>query len=176
LYAASQGISNEGWSSDWFDSATSIPMPANHYFTKNARQNLIELNISTVQALAMQDPLDLFFRTSFTLRTIVDWIDKAILYCYVGARTIELRQRGINGAIELGGLLELSEKLPVETYHDGQAREEPLRADLQNLNVQILYLEIADAAGLKCEELLNLIYNLYYDPMVDTLYEIWGRN
>ena len=142
----------------------------------NVRRNLVELNISTVQALAMQDPLDLFFRTSFPLRTIVDWIDKAILYSYIGPKTKELRQRGINGAIELGGLLELSEKTPVEIYHDGQAVGEPLRADLQNLDVQILYREIAEAAGLKYEELLNLIYNLYYDPMVDTLYEIWGRN
>jgi len=142
----------------------------------NVRQKLFELNISTVQSLATQDPLDLFFRASFPLRTVVDWIDKAILYTYLGKKALVLRERGIAGAIELGSLLELSEKLPVETYVEGQLKTEPLRRDLQNLDVQALYKEIADALGIKYEELLNLVYTIYYDPMVDTLYDIWGRN
>jgi len=142
----------------------------------DVRQKLFDLNISTVQALATQDPLDLFFRASFPLRTVVDWIDKAILYTYLGKKTIVLRERGIGGAIELGSLLELSEKLPVETYVEGQLKSEPLRRDLQNLDAQSLYKEIADALGIKYEELLYLIYTIYYDPMVDTLYNIWGRN
>jgi hypothetical protein len=142
----------------------------------NVRQNLIELNISTVQALAMQDPIDLFFRTSYPLRTIVDWIDRAILYCYLGAKTKDLCARGINGAIEMGGLLELSEKTPVKIYHDGKADTEDLTKDLLELDMQKLYSQIAEAAGLKYEELLHLSYNLYYDPMVDTLYDLWGRN
>lgn len=140
------------------------------------RETLVGLNISTVQALAMQDPLDLFFRTSFSLRTIVDWIDKATLYSYVGPKTKELRIFGINGAIELGGLLELSEKTPVEINHQGKTVGEPLKEDLEKLDMQALYHQVASAIGLTYEELLNLIYNLYYDPMVDTLYELWGRN
>ena len=142
----------------------------------NVREKLLELNISTVQSLAMQDPLELFFRTSFPLRSIVDWIDRAILYGYIGKKITLLRERGINGAIEMGGLLELSEKTPVEGYHDGQPVMEELKKDLRDLNTLNLYKEIEDAIGLQHEELLYLIYNLYYDPMVDTLYELWGRN
>jgi hypothetical protein len=142
----------------------------------SVREKLIDLNITNAQALAMQDPLELFLRTSFPLRTIVDWIDKAILYTYLGKKVDLLRERGINGAIELGGLLELSDKLPVESYQQGHLVFEELRSDLKALDSQALYRAIADAIGLKYEELLYLIYNLYYDPMVDTLYRIWGRN
>ena len=142
----------------------------------NTRQKLIDLNITTTQALAMQDPLELFFRTSFSLRIIVDWIDRAILYCYVGKKVEELRLRGINGAIEMGGIIELSEKIPVETFKDGVATEEELKSDFKNLNTSNLYSQIGKVLGLEREELLYLIYNLYYDPMVDTLYELWGRN
>jgi hypothetical protein len=142
----------------------------------SVREKLLELNVSTVQSLAMQDPLELFLRTSFPLRMIVDWIDRAILYGYLGKKTISLRERGINGAIEMGGLVELADKVPVETYHDGVLIREELKADFKNLDSSKLYQEIGETIGLKHEELLNLIYNLYYDPMVDTLYQIWGRN
>jgi hypothetical protein len=142
----------------------------------NVRQKLLDLNISTVQSLATQDPLELFFRTSFPLRTVVDWIDKAILYTYLGKKTLVLRERGIGGAIELGSLLELSEKLPVETTVEGKLKTEPLRMDLLQLDVQALYKEIAEALEIKYEELLSLIYAIYYDPMVDNLYDIWGRD
>ena len=142
----------------------------------NVRQKLLDLNISTVQSLATQDPLELFFRTSFPLRTVVDWIDKAILYTYLGNKTSVLRERGIGGAIELGSLLELSDKLPVESIVEGRPVSEPLRSDLLKLDVQVLYKEIADALEIKYEELLSLIYAIYYDPMVDNLYDIWGRN
>jgi len=142
----------------------------------NVRQKLIDLNITTTQALAMQDPLDLFFRTSFPLRMIVDWIDRAILYGYVGKKVDVLRIRGISGAIEMGGLVELSEKMPVESFHNGKIVMEELKKDFKDLDPAKLYAQIEEATGLKHEELLNLIYNLYYDPMVDTLYELWGRN
>jgi hypothetical protein len=142
----------------------------------SVRVKLLELSVSTVQSLAMQDPFELFLRTSFPLRMIVDWIDRAILYGYLGKKTIALRERGINGAIEMGGLVELADKDPVEIYHDGLLVKEDLKADFKNLDNSKMYQEIGDSIGLKYEELLILIYNLYYDPMVDTLYKLWGRN
>jgi hypothetical protein len=68
------------------------------------RQKLVSLGITTVQALATADPLLLFFRTTFPIRTVVDLIDKAILYLYIGDKVKELRTHGINGMIELVGL------------------------------------------------------------------------
>jgi hypothetical protein len=68
------------------------------------RQKLVSLGITTVQALATADPLLLFFRTTLPIRTVVDLIDKAILYLYIGDKVKELRTHGINGMIELVGL------------------------------------------------------------------------
>jgi hypothetical protein len=63
------------------------------------RQKLVSLGITTVQALATADPLLLFFRTTLPIRTVVDMIDKAILYLYIGDKVKELRMHGINGVI-----------------------------------------------------------------------------
>ena len=81
------------------------------------RQKLVSLGITTVQALATADPLLLFFRTTFPIRTVVDMIDKAILYLYIGDKVKELRTHGINGVIELVGLVKLIDKTPAFASH-----------------------------------------------------------
>jgi hypothetical protein len=43
------------------------------------RKKLIDIGITSVQALATADPLLLFFQTTFPMRTVVDMTDKAIL-------------------------------------------------------------------------------------------------
>jgi hypothetical protein len=62
---------------------------------------LQELGIHTTQELAYVDPLMLLFRTIFPPKVVIDWMDQALLYNYVGENIIDLRMRGIRGAIEL---------------------------------------------------------------------------
>jgi hypothetical protein len=65
------------------------------------RQKLLDVGITTIQALATADPLLVFFQTSMPLRTVIDLMDKAILYLYIADKTADLRMHGLNGAIEL---------------------------------------------------------------------------
>ena len=62
---------------------------------------LEELGIHTTQELAYFDPLELLFRSSFSPKVVIDWIDQSLAYNYVGESINELRKRGIRGSIEL---------------------------------------------------------------------------
>jgi hypothetical protein len=138
------------------------------------RQKLVDVGVSTVQGLATADPLWLFFVTTFPLRTVVDMIDKALLYLYLDKKVEELRKHGINGVIELVALAKLAEKIPAyKTQHE--TTPEPMGPLFTNINTEDLINDVAKVIGQTPQELKAFIYNMYYDPMVKLIYEIWGR-
>src|ERR1043165_500393 len=139
------------------------------------RQKLIDVGITAVQALATADPLLLFFLTTFALRSVVDMIDKAILYLYLGDKTKDLRTHGINGVIELVALAKLAEEIPAYQGQEDTPSGESLGKLFKGLNTDKLLNDIAAVIGQTPEELKAFIYNMYYDPMVKFIYEIWGR-
>ena len=93
------------------------------------RQKLIDVDISTVQALATADPFGLFFQTPFPLRSIVDMMDKAILYLCLGETTKDLREHGINGVIELAALVPLANKKAAYGAMSGTSTADPFFDD-----------------------------------------------
>ncbi len=135
------------------------------------RQKLLDIGISTVQGLATYDPLLLFFQTTFPLRTVVDIIDKAILYLYIGETVKELRQRGINGVIELVALARLAEQKPAYAGSAATAFS-PFYSKIQ---IDTLIADVAAVMKQTPDQLKAFIYNLDYDPMVCFIYDIWGR-
>jgi hypothetical protein len=135
------------------------------------RQKLLDIGISTVQGLATYDPLLLFFQTTFPLRTVVDMIDKAILHLYVGETVKELRQRGINGVIELVALARLAEQKPAYAGSAATAFS-PFYSKIQ---IDTLIADVAAVMKQTPDQLKAFIYNLDYDPMVCFIYDIWGR-
>ena len=136
------------------------------------RQRLVSVDISTVQALATADPFWVYFQTTFPLRTIVDMMDKAILYQYIGDSVKELRRHGINGVIELAALVPLANQKAAYGKMDGTSTANPF---FDSCDIQKLIVDLGHALKLEPEELKVFIYNLYYDPMVKLLYDIWGR-
>ena len=138
------------------------------------RQKLLDIDISTVQGLATADPLLVFFRTNFPMRTVLDMVDKAILYQYLEDNVVTLRKHGINGIIELVALARLADKKPA--FEDQQeALQERLLPIFESLDPKTLLAQIAVVIGQTPEELKAFIYNMYYDPVVRLIYEIWGR-
>jgi hypothetical protein len=133
------------------------------------RQKLIDVGVTTIQALATADPLLLFFQTTFPLRTVVDMVDKAILYLYLGDDVEKLRKHGINGVIELVALANLAERVPA--YRP----TEPISPLFKTIDTEKVITDVAQLLGQTTDELKAFIYNMYYDPMVRFIYEIWGR-
>jgi hypothetical protein len=112
-------------------------------------ERLEELGVYTTQELALSDPLDLLLRSNFSPKILIDWMDQAFLYNYVGERILELRRRGIRGAIELASL-----------------RDEPEVAGLLQSLAQVLGISEAD--------IRNLIRSLYLDNQLRLIWEVWG--
>lgn len=109
---------------------------------------LTEVGITTIQGLAYVDPLALLFRTNFPPKVVIDWMDQALLYCYVGDAACALRVRGIRGATEL--------------------------ALLQDSQEQDLLTAVAACVKISVPELSNLAGNFYFDNQVRLVWEIWG--
>lgn len=138
---------------------------------KRNRRKLLDVDISTVQALATSDPFMLFLETTFSLRAIVDMIDKAILYLYIGDKIVELREHGINGIIELVTLAKLAKK---QRAFDN-APHEGLNPLFEKLDVEKVMREIGEVLKQDPVVLKTFIYNMESDPMVTLIYNIWGR-
>lgn len=72
------------------------------------RARLEEEGVTNVEALAHHDLIELMLRTRIPVSRLVDWVDQAILYLYLGGRTPEgrkarlvMRQHGIRTATDL---------------------------------------------------------------------------
>ena len=137
------------------------------------RKQLVDMNIATVQALATSDPFWLFFQTTLPLRTIVDMIDKAIVYLYIGDTLNDLRKHGINGVIELVALAKLAAKEPA--YEIADADEARIGQFFEQVDAAVLIQKVADTLKQDPAELRAFIYNCYFDPQISLLYEIWGK-
>lgn len=136
------------------------------------RQKLTDIGISTVQGLATADPLLVFFLTTFPLRTVVDMIDKAILYLYLGDDVVKLRKHGVNGVIELVALARLADG---EWAYKNQQGKQSLGKLYTDFETEKLISALAEVIGQSPNEFKAFIYNMECDPMVNLIYEIWGR-
>ena len=119
---------------------------------KRIIERLSEENIFNCQTLAYSDPIKLFLKTNFQLKTILDWIDQALLYNYVTDKVQVLRLIGIRGITELAALYELK----------GKHRNAVSQAVAQRLEIGI-------------DELGNIIDNNYFDPHVDFIWDLQGE-
>lgn len=140
---------------------------------RETRKRLVDMNISTVQALATCDPFRLFLQTTLPLRSIIDMIDKAILYLYIGDTVGELRKQGINGVIELVTLAHLGNReAAYEMSGDAGSAIDPFFADVDAVS---LVARVATVLNQEPNVLKAFIYNCYYDPQISLIYDIWGK-
>jgi len=135
------------------------------------RQKLMEIGIHTIQALSTADPLLIFFRTTMSLRTVVDLIDKAYLYTYIGDKVVDLRKHGINGVIEMMALGKMADDASLPAKEGGLADNSLFRSIKQDKLIHDLARDI----GQSQDELRYFIYRLYNDPLVTFISDIWSR-
>ena len=67
-------------------------------------ETLSEADIESCEQLAFSDPLRLSLRTNLPWKVIIDLIDQALLFAYVGEKSKDLHVLGIRGVIELSAL------------------------------------------------------------------------
>ena len=111
---------------------------------------LEEEGIEGVQNLATADVIDLAVKTHFNIRTLIDWIDQAILLDRLGVKARLLADKAfIKGAIDLAW------KSPLSTGNTTTA----------GLVAQVLEADPQLTA--------DLMDNLYQDAQVQTIWTLW---
>jgi hypothetical protein len=77
--------------------------------TPEVISRLREEGISSCQQLSLADPVELFVKTNLQWHVILDLIDQALLYTYVGQKIEKLRELGVRSAMEIAALYEMLE-------------------------------------------------------------------
>ena len=117
---------------------------------------LVEAGVTSVPHLANQDPINLLRRTNIEWRNVLDMMDQATLFIYVGPAIEKLRAIGVRGAIE-GAIL--YERLEREPDPRGEAHA-TLNAFAEAVNTTPLVAQ-------------NLLHNLAEDPQVGLIWSLW---
>jgi hypothetical protein len=112
---------------------------------------LEEEGIENIQNLATGDIIDLAFTTRYNLRTLLDWVDQAILIHRMGQKATNLRDAGF-----ISGAIDMAWASPQNTKGDQRLAE-----------------QIAKTVGSDPIYVSTLMDNLYQDAQVDLLWDLW---
>jgi hypothetical protein len=136
--------------------------PTLHYLqgmTPSMLQRLNSEGIESVEHLAGADPFKLLLHTNLEWKVILDLIDQAILFDYVGDRILSLRTMGVRGAIEFGTL-----------HEDTIGRSRRLQENSGRLMTSIASVLKIDEAGVR-----NIAENAFEDVQVNLIWSLWGE-
>jgi hypothetical protein len=125
--------------------------------TPSMLQRLENEGFEGVQHAAGADPFKLLLKTNIEWKVILDIIDQAILFDYIGDNMALLRPLGIRGSIEIATI---QQGLTDQSTHD----------DAMKLVAVIAGVLKQDQAGV-----LNLIRNAYEDVQVNLIWALWGE-
>jgi hypothetical protein len=113
--------------------------------------------LNTIQQLGLGDILSIFLSVNVEWKTLLDLIDQALLYCFVGEVAIPLRRRGIRGAIEV---VELAARL--------RSSEPAERA-----NGRAILQDLASLLGVPEASALNLVQTIAADGQALLVRSLW---
>jgi len=124
--------------------------------TASTMDMLAEVGLESCDHLAYADPVKLFLRTNIPWKVILDLIDQALLFNYIGEKMAVLRPFGIRGAMELSDV------------HDYLVMPES-----ESRGASLVKL-IATAVGQQDDAVRNLIQTVEDDYQVRFIGELWG--
>jgi hypothetical protein len=137
---------------------------SNLHFLQGMNQKIMERiqeeKIYTVQNLSLTNPVKLLLKTNITWAVILDLIDQAILFNYLGEKIITLRDCGIRSALELTNL---TNKVFCEPIGGQTVSDELLNTIAQKLNWEKPLL-------------LNVINNLNIDQQLNFIWQLWEED
>ena len=141
------------------DEKEAVQLPNLHVIQGMTKELMISLRdegIYSTAQLALADPIKLLLRTNLEWKLILDLIDQALLYNYVGEKVDNLRTIGIRGVIEMVVTAET-----MDTTQKGKAKE-------------IIPL-IAEKTGERLDGIYNLLRMLNEDIQVVFIWNLWNE-
>jgi hypothetical protein len=137
--------------------------PTLHYLqgmTADIIDRMSDEGIDSTATLAYADPMKLFLKTDIEWVVIIDIIDQALLFNYVGEKLESLRPTGIRGSIELAVIY--------ERLVNGDKADVTQATELTRL--------LAQRIGMSMAEMRNLIQTVWEDGQVELLWELFGES
>ena len=125
--------------------------------TPSMLQRLQNEGFESAEHVAGADPFKLLLKTNLEWKVILDIIDQAILFDYLGEGMALLRPMGIRGSIEIAAI---QQDLLDDNERDGALKLVATIARVLN----------QDELGVR-----NLIRNAYEDVQVDLIWALWGE-
>jgi len=126
--------------------------------TLDSLDRMEEQRVDSAATLAYTDPIRLFLKTDIEWLVIIDVIDQALLYNYVGDKLGDLRPIGIRGSIETAIIYQ-------RLCSSDQAEKDQANG---------LIALVAPKLGLSVAETLNLIRTVWEDGQVRLLSQLFG--
>ncbi len=126
--------------------------------TRNEIDRMAEEGIDSTATLAYSDPMKLFLKTDVEWVVIIDIIDQALLFNYIGDKVQFLRPVGIRGAIETAVIY--------ARLRSGDQQE--------IAEAEALITILAGKLELSVSETRNLIRTVWEDDQVDLLWQLFG--
>lgn len=126
--------------------------------TDTTVQILIDEGITSATQLALVDPFKLLLKTNLEWRVILDLIDQALLFNYIGNKVASIRSMGCRCSIELATLQQLLTSSDLERKAEGEQRT----------------AELATKLELDLHSTKNLIENCYEDLQIQFIWDLWG--
>ncbi|MBI5477103.1 MAG: hypothetical protein HY964_10260 [Ignavibacteriales bacterium] len=125
--------------------------------TTEVIERLEEEGITSVQGLAMANPVKLLLKTNFEWTMILDLMDQALLFNYVGDKYEKLRTLGIRSSIEVA---------EIQDYLYDEDPKEKMKGE-----------KIIELVAAKLEEdkqgIYKLVDTIAEDPQVLFIWELW---
>lgn len=126
--------------------------------TRSEIERMAEEGIDSAATLAYTDPMKLFLKTDIEWVVVIDIIDQALLFNYVGDKLDLLRLVGIRGSIETAVIYQR-----LRTGNQQEITE-----------AEALIAVLATKLGLGVPETRNLIRTVWEDDQVDLLWQLFG--
>jgi hypothetical protein len=127
--------------------------------TKDLIDRLAEEGFQSAEHLAQADPIRLLLRTSIEWKVILDIIDQAILFIYLGNKIETLRSLGFRGSVEVAAVF------------DDQNDDDPEVRSQAKVAVALMSSKLGESEG----AVRNLIQTLYHDVQVQFIWDLWGE-
>lgn len=128
--------------------------------TKNMIDRLAEEGFERAEHLAQADPIRLLLRTSIEWKVILDIIDQAILFTYLGSKMEAWRSLGFRGSVEVAAM-----------FDDLEDEDDPQVLSRAQATVSLMSSKLGESED--CVR--NLIQTLYHDVQVKFIWDLWGE-
>ena len=125
--------------------------------TQDVIDRLEEEGVTSTVHLAYSDPIKLLLRTNISWVIILDLMDQAVLFNYLGDQMTQLRSIGIRGAIEVAAI--------GQRLYEGDTEDQRCA----KLNVSLIASRLSSTE----DAALILVRTLYEDGQVDLLWELY---